>query len=438
MACITHLLYHIFIFFQVVFERFLLFRAKFFKKIQASPKREACGSLSRSFLYARFGRRKGCCEDDAEECDDTLCDGADEKQDLRAGEGVSEYGNDIVAHKACERRTEHHAEEGCHIGDDGVEREIIRSVLVRQVEIRERRHDRARGNAENVLRKTNDDVEPNGIRRDEGIRVIRSGVDEKHDGERAEPIMLRYQSFPHLREEDEEEEIRCVDAVTEGIADADVLKNVRVERCVGEVEGKGISGGDEDRAEETLVFKGKREDIRKLRDRCLRVREFLGDEPDDAVNDGEGERDITNDRQHRELVGRARERVTDGGNDECEDIRKCAVDATCGIEIVYAHVVGQEVRVPCGKAGSEELVDGVCRDDEHDEPDEHLVGILDECRKQRDADDVDEIRQKLAGNKDPFSPFEALEDERGEDVQKAGDIGDEGQDTDAGFIEPVL
>ena len=81
-------------------------------------------------MYARFGRRKGCCEDDAEECDDTLCDGADEKQDLRAGEGVSEYGNDIVAHKARERRTEHHAEECGEISDDGVEGKIVRSVLI--------------------------------------------------------------------------------------------------------------------------------------------------------------------------------------------------------------------------------------------------------------------------------------------------------------------
>ena len=137
-------------------------------------------------------------------------------------------------------------------------------------------------------------------------------------------------------------------------------------------------------------------------------------------------------------MGRTRERVADSGNDECEDVGECAVDAACRIEIIHAHVIRQEIRVPCGKARCEKLVDRACRNDEYDEAYQHGVGVFDERRKKRDTDDIDEIGEQLAGNEDPFSPFEPLKDERREDVEQTGDVGNKGQDTDTGFIEPVL
>ena len=144
-----------------------------------------CGT----FLHTGFGRCEGVCEDDAEKRNDALSNGADEKQDLRAGERISENGKDIFSHKARERCSEHHAEEGCHVGNDGVEREIIRSVFIGQIEIRQRGHDRARGNAEDVLRESDHDIEPDGVRRYERIRVIRDCMDDQYDRERTEPIM---------------------------------------------------------------------------------------------------------------------------------------------------------------------------------------------------------------------------------------------------------
>lgn len=367
---------------------------------------------SSALLHACLGRCERIGEDDAEDRHDALCDGTDEKQDLRAGKGISENGNDAFAHKAREYRTEHHAEECRHIGNDGVEREIVRPILIGQIDIGERGHDRARGNAEDVLRKADDDVEPNGVRRYEGICVIRGGMDEQHDGKCTEPIMLRYQPFPHIRKEDEKQKIRGVDAVTKRIADADVLQNVGVERSIGQIERKGICGGDQDRAEEALALEGEREDIGKLGARGLCIGKFLRDEPNEAVKDGERKRDISDGDQHRLLLRCILERITDGGNDEREDICKGAIDAACGIEIVHAHVFGQKIGIPCGKARGEKLVDGTARDDEHDEPNEHLIWVGDERGKERDADDIDEIIEQLAGNEDPFSLFEPFKEQR--------------------------
>ncbi len=280
----------------------------------------------RSSLHACFGRCECICKNDADQRDEALCDSADEKKDLRAGKRISENEKDIFSHQACECCAEHHAEKCRHIGNDGVERKIIRSVFIGQIDIGQGGHDRARCNTEHMLGEANDNIEPDRICRYKGIGVIRGGVQDENDRKRTEPIMPRYQPFPHFREEDEKEEIRRVDTVAERITDADVFQNVSVKRCIGEVKRKGICGGDQDRAEKTLLFKGEREDIGKLCASSLCIGKFFGNEPNKTIDDGKRESDISNDCQHCELVGRARERVADGGNDEGDDVCKGAVD----------------------------------------------------------------------------------------------------------------
>lgn len=347
-------------------------------------------------MYACFGRCEGVREDDAEYRDHALRGGTGEKQNLCAGEGVSENGDDLISHPTRKERTEHHAEERCHIGDNGVERKVIRAVFIGEIDIRKRGHDRTCCDTQNMLREADDNVQPDCVCRDEGIRVIRQRVDDQDDGKRAEPIEFGDQAFPHIREEDEKQEIRRVDTVTKRITDADVFQYVCVERCVGQVQRERICGGDQDCAEEAFFLKGECENIGKLGARGFCVRKFSRDEPDDTVHDGERKRDISDGDQHRFFLGGVLERVADGGNHEREDISKRAVDTACGVEIVHAYVIGQEVCVPGGKARGEELVDRACGDGQYDEPDEHLIFVGHERREKRDADDIDEIIEKLA------------------------------------------
>ena len=125
----------------------------------------------------------------------------EKEQDLRGGKGVSENAENALAHKAREKRAEHHAEKCGKIGNDRMEGKIIRAILIGQIDVGERGHDGARCNAENVLRKTDGDVKPDGVCRYEGISVIGGGVKNQHDGKRAEPIMSGDQLFPHIRKE---------------------------------------------------------------------------------------------------------------------------------------------------------------------------------------------------------------------------------------------
>ena len=275
---------------------------------------------------------------------------ADEKKNLRGGEGEAENAEDFLAHNACENRAEHHAEEGGEIGNDGMEGKIIRSVLVGQIDIWQRGRDGSRRYAEDMLKETDGNVEPDGVCRDEGVSVIGCRVEDQDDSERAEPIMSGDQLFPHIREEDEEKEIRGVDAVAKRIADADVLKDIGVKGCIGEVERKRIGSGNQDRAEEALILEGKCKDIGEFRARFFCVRKFFRNQPDQTVDNGERKRDESDGDEHCGFLSRSFERVTDGGNDERDSKRDGAVDAACGIEIVYADVIRQEVCVPCGKA----------------------------------------------------------------------------------------
>ena len=326
-------------------------------------------------------------------------------------------------------RAEHHAEKCGEVGNDGMERKIIRSVFVGQIDIRQGRHDGSRCDAEHVLGKPNGDIKPNGICRNERIGVIGCRVEDQNDGERAEPIMLGDQLLPHIGEEDKEQKRRGVDAVAERIADTYVIQNVGVERGIRNIERKRISSGDHDRAEKTSVFEGKRKDIGKFRARFRGVRKFLWNQPDRAIYDGKRKGDEADGDEHGSFLRCIFQAIADCGNGKRNREGDGTVDAAGGIEIIHADVIGQKICIPCGKAGSEKLIDCVCYDDKDDESKQKRLWILDQHRKQCDADNIDGIECQFARNKNPFSFFETFEDGGREDVEQAGDVRNEGEDT---------
>ena len=142
-----------------------------------------------------------------------------------------------------------------------MEGKIIRAVCFGQVDIRQGREDRACCHTQNMLGEAHDDIKPNGVCRDEGIHEEGRRVEKHHDGQRAIPIELGDQLFPHRREEDEEKEIGGVDTVAKRVADADVMRNVGVQRCIGQVRGKGICCRDEDGEEKFLFLKWQNENL---------------------------------------------------------------------------------------------------------------------------------------------------------------------------------
>ena len=318
-----------------------------------------------------------------------------------------------------------------------MERKVICSVFIGQIDVRQGRHDGARRHAEYVLGEADGDIEPDSVCRNEGIRVIGCRVENQHDGKRAEPIMSGNQLLPHIGEEDKEQKIRGVDAVAERIADADVVKDIRVERCVGEIECERIRCGDQNCAEKAFVFEGKCEDIGKFCFRCGCIGEFLRNQPDHAVYDCKSEGDESDGDEHRSFLRGVFQTIADCGNCERNGKRDGAVDTACGIEIIYANVIRKKICVPGGKSGSEKLVDGVCDDDQNDEPKQKRFGIFNQHGEQGDTDDIDGIERKLARNKNPFSFFETFKDGGGEDIEQTGNIRNESQDTDLRFIQSV-
>ncbi len=312
--------------------------------------------VKKSNIFALFCRQKLCgCEfsrkREGKERDKHLRDTRCEKQDLRTAEGITDKGDASrfavkPREEIRENGTDHHADENREVGKNRMEREIIRAIRFGQMNVRQGREDRARCHAEDMLREANDDVKPEGVCRDERIHKESCRVEQHDDGQRAEPIELGDELFPHRREEDEEKEIGGVDAVAKRVAHADVLQNVSVQGCVGKVCGKRICRRDENGEQKFLFLKGQGKDIGKLCARGGGVREFLRDKKDKAVNSGERIRDKTNDRQHQKLVLSACHLIADGGNDERDEKREKAIDTARRVEIVDAHVFGQEVCMP--------------------------------------------------------------------------------------------
>lgn len=393
--------------------------------------------LSDVGICEKLGRCELFVAPDGEETNENLTCRAREEEDLCAGERKSENVQNAFSHEARKYRTDHHTEERGKVRKNGMEGKVIRAVLFGEVNVRERRHDGVHNDAQNVLREAYGYVKPDGICRYEGVCKIRCSLHEQAEAARTEPIMLGDELFPHRREEDEEKEIRCIDAVTKRVADADI-ENVSVKGCVGKVGNEGVGRCDQDRAKKTLVFEGKRENIGKLGFRCGCVRKFLRNEPDQTVDHRKEEGDISNGRQHEKLVRCTHELVTDEGNDECDGKRNGAVDtAGCG-EVVHTHVIRQEVCVPCGEAGTEKLVDGACRDSQDNEADQQRRRIFHNSRKDRDTKDIDRVCEQLTCHKDTLALFEMLEKPWGEDIKKTSKIRNEGKDTDIGNPKTVV
>lgn len=330
-----------------------------------------------------------------------------EKENLRAGEAEPENIQRVITHKACKGCADHHAEECGKVGKDRMERKIVGSVLVGEIDIWERCHDGIDDNTHDMLSEADDDIQPNGIRRYERICKIGRCLQKEHKTECAEPIMLGDELFPHRGEKDEEKEVSRVDAVTKRIADTDLVY-VYVEGRVGEVGNEGIRCGNQNRAKEATIFEGQRENIGKL---CFcrdGVWIFLGNEPNEAIDHSECKRDIADKRQHEKLVGGIAQAITDKGHEKRDGEGDGAIDTAGCIEIVDAHVIGQEVRVPRGKTRGKKLVDAACRKGQHDKADNEELMVMNECRKQRDADDIDEVCGELAHNEDDLAFAEML------------------------------
>lgn len=319
-----------------------------------------------------------------------------------------------------------------------MECEIIGAVRFRQMNVRQGRKDRAGCYAQNVLRKADGDIQPQRISGDKGIHEIGSRMDQHDNCQCAEPIELRDELLPHRREEDEEEEICCVNAVTKGVADADVLQDVGIECSVGKVCRKRITGADQDGQQEFLFLKGKGENVGELSfgNGCVRI--FLRQKKDKTVYDRERKCDKTNDRQHEKLVLGACHLIADRGNDEGDKEGDEAVDTARSIKIVYANMLGKEVCVPCGITGGKERVDGAIQNGQCYEAEDQHLGILNEHRQDRDTENADGVAAHSDGEKKPFTLGETLQNPRRENLKKTSEIRHEGQDTDFGFIESVL
>ena len=147
-----------------------------------------CEKLGRCELFVAGKREKT--HEDLTRC-------TREKKDLCAGEAESENIQRVIAHKTCKGCAEHHAEECGKVCEDRMEREIVGSVLVGEIDVWERCHDGIHHNAHDMLSEADDDVQPNGIRRYERIRKIGRRLQKEHKTECAEPIMLGDELFPH-------------------------------------------------------------------------------------------------------------------------------------------------------------------------------------------------------------------------------------------------
>lgn len=388
-------------------------------------------------ICEKLGRCELLVAPDGEKTNENLTCRAREEKDLCAGERKTEDVQSAFAHEARKYRTDHHAEERGKVRKNGVEGKVICAVFLGKVNVRERRHDGVHNDTHYVLRETDGYVKPDGFCRYEGVGKIRCGLHKQAETARTEPIMLGNKLFPHRREEDEEKEIRCVDTVTKRIADTDI-ENVSVKGCVGKVGNEGIGRRDQNRAKKTLVFEGKRENVGKLGFCCGGVRVFLRNEPDQTVDHRKEERDVSNGCQHEKLVRCAHELVADEGNDERDGKRNGAVNtAGCG-EVVHAHVIRQEVCVPCGEAGTEKLVDGACRDGEDNEADQQRRRIFHHRREDRDTENVDRVCEELTCHQNSLALSEMLEKPGGENIKKTSKVRNEGKDTDIGNLESIV
>ena len=402
----------------------------------------------KSRFFVVLGRQKlrRCQSSRKDERNDShkhLCGTGSEEQELCAAEGISEEGNAAgiaVAgcKEVCEDRAEHQRQEYRDIGYDRMEGEVVGAVRFRQMNVRQGRKDRAGRYAQNVLRKADGDIKPQRICGDKGIHEIGSRMDQYDNCQRAEPIELGDELFPHRREEDEEEEIRRVDAVAKRVADADVLKDVGIECGVGEVCREGVTGADQNGQQEFLFLEGKSENVGKLcfGNGCVGV--FLRQKKDETVYDGECKCDKTNDRQHEKLVLGACHLIADRGNDEGDKEGDEAVDTARSIKIVYANMLGKEVCMPCGITGGKERVDGAIQNGQRYEAEDQHLGILNEHRQDRDTENADGVAAHSDGEKKPFTLGESFQNPRREDLEKTSEIRHEGQNTDLGFIESVL
>ncbi len=113
-------------------------------------------------LNMRICEKLGRCEffvaSESEKTHEDLTCCTREKKDLCAGEAESENVQYMIAHETCEGCADHHAEECGKICENRMERKVIGSVFIGQVDIRQRCHDGIDHNAHDMLGEANDDI----------------------------------------------------------------------------------------------------------------------------------------------------------------------------------------------------------------------------------------------------------------------------------------
>ena len=119
-----------------------------------------------------------------------------------------------------------------------------------------------------------------------------------------------------------------------------------------------------------IFTEGKNENIGELGACRGGVGEFLRDEKDEAIRNGERVSGETNDRQHEKLVLGALHLIGNCRDDKRDEEGEKAIDAAGGVELVNANVFGQEIGVPCRITRAEKLVDRGGKDDPPNEGEE--------------------------------------------------------------------
>ena len=92
---------------------------------------------------------------------------------------------------------------------------------------------------------------------------------------------------------------------------------------------------------------------------------------------------------------------------------------------------------PRRKAGTEQGVDGICKEQQDDEPRQPVIGIGDELGHERRGDDVHGVEVDLCREQNPFAFLEPSENRGGEHAETGGNVRDKGDDPDAGDGDAV-
>ena len=137
-------------------------------------------------------------------------------------------------------------------------------------------------------------------------------------------------------------------------------------------------------------------------------------------------------------VGRGGKRVGHKARYERRAQRDEIGDHRAGGEILGAHVVGNEVDMPRRIAARKERVGDVGGEDQYGKAERAQIGIGNEKRHDRRAEDRQQIVGQPAAEEHPAPFRKALEDAGRKHGEAVGDIGHKGNDADFDQIDAVV